>query len=457
MVRLRLLGVPIEVHLSHLVFMPLVAFFLIEPTGWAAHAPRPLAVALSAVLVSSALLLHELGHALAGRAFGYRPVVQLIGLTGRTLPNPNETIPWQRDVALHLAGPGVGITLGFIALAGYYAARARLGGALEYALLVWASAHLIWAVVNLLPLHPLDGGRVVTAVAMRLFGRDGFLYAQVFGMGVGVALAAAAFAFRAPLGIFPLIYVLHTAVLIAAFRRGELPRQAVHPLELAFARARELYAEEKFEEAQALAEPLLEADLQPELRARVHLLAGWLALKLGLGRRALDHFSATPGGQVPPQAVAAAFSLIGDDARAVPLWEEAAHATGDATLLHEWAGALIRLGRESEARRLPGLHLPAAFEAAQRVPVARGDFASAAKVAEARFAFEPSAANAYHAACFWARADRADDALRLLALAAQHGFADLQRALDDDALSSLRAHAGFGAFLEGLRGSQLPN
>src|SRR5256885_17021885 len=118
MLRLRLAGIPVEIHPSHLFFVPLlVLLYLQQPTGWAAQVPRPLAVAYAAAIVSSVLLLHELGHAFAARAFGYRPVVQLIGLTGRTLPNPNETMPWYRDVALHLAGPATGITLGFTAAA----------------------------------------------------------------------------------------------------------------------------------------------------------------------------------------------------------------------------------------------------------------------------------------------------------------------------------------------------
>jgi Zn-dependent protease len=451
MFRLRLSGIPIEVHVSHLMLMPLVAFFFIEPAGWAAHAPRVLVVGLGAVVVSSVLLTHELGHALAARAFGYRPVVQLIGFTGRTLPNPNETMPWQRDVAVHLAGPAVGITLGFSAAAAHFVLKGRLAGPLEFALTVAAGSHLVWGFVNLLPLHPLDGGRIVTAVAMRLFGRDGFLYAQLIGVLVGVMIAAIAFAWRPPWGVFPLIYLVQTAVLIAAFRRGELPRQATHPVELAFARAQELHAAERFEEAERIVEPLLEADLQPELRARSHTLAGWVALKQGQGRRALDHFSQVPGARLPPQALAAAFSLIGDDARAVPLWEQASRQSADPTLLHEWAGALIRSGREAEVRRRPDIHLPAAFQAAQRVPYARGDFEGAAKIAEARLAALPSAVAAYDAACCWAKANRPDDAVRLLAVAAQLGFADLQRALYDDDLSSLRAHAGFGAFLEGLR------
>jgi Zn-dependent protease len=449
MLRLRLAGVPIEIHTSHLVFIPLLSLVL-PRIGWAAHAPRPLGIALTAAIISSTLMLHELGHALAARAFGYRPVVQLIGLTGRTLPNPNETMPWYRDVALHLAGPAMGITLGFICLSVWLPLR-RHEGIVEYGLLMAASSHLIWGGVNLLPLHPLDGGRIATAIAMRVFGRSGFLYAQVLGLFAGVVVAAVALAKGELLGFFALLYLVQTAVLIAAFRRGELPLDARHPLEQAAAQAESLYREDKIDEAKRVAGPLLEADLQPQLRGRVHLLLGWIALKDGQGRAALDHFSQCPGASVPPEGLAAAFSLIGDDERAVPLWEKAARVTSDPTLLHEWAGALIRSGREAEARRIEGIVMPAAYQAAQRVYFARGDWEGAARIAEARFAAQASAANAYDAACCWAKANRAEDALRMLAAAAQHGFTDLQQALHDDELSSLRAHAGFVAFLEGLR------
>ncbi len=430
--------------------MPLLAYVFVPPSGWAAHAPRALAVALTAAIVSSALLLHELGHALAAKAFGYRPVVQLIALRGRTLPNPNETMPWQRDVALHLAGPGMGVTIGFLCAALWLPLKGR-GTALEYALELAAGAHLVWAAVNLLPLHPLDGSRIATAISMRVFGRDGYLYAQVLGLFTGTLIAALALATGQWLGVLALVYVAQTGVLIAAFRRGDVPVDARHPHDQAFAQAEQRYANDDVEGAERVARPLLEADLQPELRARLHVLLGWVSLKLGRGRAALDHFSQSPGAQVPPHALAAAFSLIGDDDRAVPLWEQAARADADPTLLHEWAGALIRMGREADARRLPGLHLPAAWQAAERVYLARGDLAGAARIAEARFAAQPSAATAYEAARRWAQASQPDDALRMLAAAAQHGFSDLQRALHDDDLSPLRAHAGFGAFLEGLR------
>lgn len=379
MLRLRFAGIPIEVHVSHVIFVPLLALVFAPRVGWGEHAPAALRVAVVASIVSSALLLHELGLALAARAFGYRPVVQLIGMTGRTVPNPNETVPWHREVAMRLAGPATGITLGLVAASLYLPLRGK-GSAVEYALLLTASAHLLWAGVNLLPLHPLKGGRIVTAIAIRMFGRDGFLYAQLLGLFVAVALCAIGLAKGQLLAIFALLYGVRTVVLIAAWRRGELPENAAHPLEAAAAHVEALYREQKFEEAARIGAPLLEQELQPQLRSRLHLVLGWVSLKLGQGRAALDHFSQSAGTQVPPHALAAAFSLIGDDARAVPLWEQAALETGDPTLLHEWAGTLIRLGRAAEAWRVPGVHPPAALEAAERVCLARGDTEGAAQV-----------------------------------------------------------------------------
>ena len=72
----------------------------------------------------------------ASRVFGYRPRVQLIGMGGRMLPNPNETMPWYREVLLTAAGPVTGLTAGFSA--GMLQVVLKLTGnnppALDYAL-----------------------------------------------------------------------------------------------------------------------------------------------------------------------------------------------------------------------------------------------------------------------------------------------------------------------------------
>ena len=152
---------------------------------------------------------------------------------------------------------------------------------------------------------------------------------------------------------------------------------------------------------------------------------------------------------MPPHALAAGFSLVGDEARAIPLWAQAAE-TGDEMLVHEYAGALIRGGREKEARALPGVHMARAFSMAERVHYVRKEFERAAQAAEAAFQEEPHSALAYTAACAWAQANRPDDALRLLTLAAQNGYRDTAEARADPDLKSLRGRPEFDGWLASL-------
>jgi len=192
------------------------------------------------------------------------------------------------------------------------------------------------------------------------------------------------------------------------------------------------------------------ADATPLLRSRAHVLLGWIALKEGNGRRALDHFSQVQGLPVPPHALAAGFSLVGDETRAIPLWAQAAQATGEQVILDEFAGALIRGGREPEARALPGVRMARAFSAAERVHYVRKEFEQAARAAEAAFHEEPLPSLAYTAACAWALANHPDEALRLLSLASQNGYRNAAEARTDPDLKSLRGKPGFEGWLASL-------
>src|SRR4029078_10914502 len=100
-----------------------------------------------------------------------------------------------------------------------------------------------------------------------------------------------------------------------------------------------------------------------------------------------------------PQALAAAFSLVGDDTRAIPLWEQAARQTGDRTTLREWEGALFRQGDVRAAAAVPGVDLATAYERAERVAFLRGAYSEAARFGEESLARRPSAARAYEVAC----------------------------------------------------------
>ncbi len=467
MFRFRLGNIPVEVHFSHLAISGLIAWSTVEgfrPEGW----PGPvldqpthpdwklvygLCVALWMSIVTVSILVHELGHAVVSLVFGYRPTIHLVGLGGLTHPNANETIPWHRDVLLTLAGPMSGLGLGLLSgAAGLALKKAGVApGPVTYALFGLFAANLVWAVLNLLPVTSLDGGRISSAVLIRVFGRKGFLIAQLISVSLGLAVIALAWQNLLLALIFGM-NVVRAGAFIFAYFKGQLPPAGpTHPFELAFAHAEEKFKEGKLEEAQGLLKTVAEQDLQPQLRSRVHDLCGWIAVKTGEGRQALDHFSQVQGLTVAPQALAAAFSLIGDDTRALPLWEQAAKSSRDPTLLHEWAGALIREGRADEARRLPGVNLALAHAAAARTWFVRKDFLHAAEANEASFAQQPWFERAYDAACGYALAGRFDDALRMLELAGNSGELRADKAQWDPELFALRTDPRFATVLERMR------
>lgn len=104
------------------------------------------------------VLVHELGHALAIRAFGARAAIRLHSFGGLT--QPSRRLSRWRDIAMTLAGPGAGFALGALALL-----------ALRFVpdlppLAYWTVERLMivnffWGVMNLLPIPPLDGGHVL--------------------------------------------------------------------------------------------------------------------------------------------------------------------------------------------------------------------------------------------------------------------------------------------------------
>jgi Zn-dependent protease len=466
MFRFRIGRIPIEVHFSHLAIAGLIAWSALEGVpaeGWPGKALAPanpnskliygVCIAIWMAIVSVSILVHELGHAVVSRVFGYAPTIHLVGLGGLTNPNANETIPWHRDVLLTLAGPLAGLTLGLLAgTIGYGIEKSAVpSGPLTYALFGLFAANLIWAILNLLPITSLDGGRITTALMTRAFGRRGFFLAQLVSVGLG-ALVIALFWDNILLVLVIGMNVVRSMVFISAYFKGELPPAGpTHPFEIAFLHAEGKYKEGKLEEAGELLKAVAEHDLQPSLRARVHDLSGWVEVKMGEGRKALDHFAQVQGLTVAPQALAAAFSLIGDETRALPLWEQAAKTTKDPTLLHEWAGALIRDGQVDKARGIPGVKPGLGHAAAARTWFVRKDFLHAAEANEASYAEEPNPERAYDAACGYALAGRTDDALRMLETAGKTGEVRADKAEWDPELVSLRSDPRFAALLDRLR------
>jgi Zn-dependent protease len=152
------------------------------------------------------ILLHELGHALAGHLLG-APVshIDLTGLGGvahfaRSLPRSALA-----RSAIYLAGPAVNLGLwqGLSSLAGEAGSIGNPMLALPLAVL--ASANFFLMCFNLLPAYPLDGGQTLDAWLGRLLGPV-WSVRIVATLGLIVAVGVAVLAF--PTGIFLLLVAL---------------------------------------------------------------------------------------------------------------------------------------------------------------------------------------------------------------------------------------------------------
>ena len=151
--RFNLLGFPVRVDLTF--------WLLAIVTGLGLEDPWAIAIWVAVFFVS--ILAHELGHALMGRAFGFHSDIQLYSMGGLTSFYSGGLAHWQ-DVLVSLAGPCTGLAIGGCV----HAAILQWGWPEEYyprlILYVLRSVNAVWALLNLLPILPLDGGQITESV-----------------------------------------------------------------------------------------------------------------------------------------------------------------------------------------------------------------------------------------------------------------------------------------------------
>jgi Zn-dependent protease len=185
----RIAGIPI--YLDMFFVLLLLLFTYPYFTSGNTQAMSAGFVIIVGILLS--ILLHELGHAFAGRPFdAHVSHIELTGLGGiahfeRSLP-PSVLA---RSI-IYLAGPAVnlGLWYGFDALA----RQSFLAGApnLAYPLLRLSDFNFILMVFNLLPAYPLDGGWTLDSWLNRLLGPQ-WSVRIVASLGLLVAAGLAVF------------------------------------------------------------------------------------------------------------------------------------------------------------------------------------------------------------------------------------------------------------------------
>lgn len=195
--RFNLFGIPVRVH---------PFFWLAAAILGAGGDPDPIQLVLWIGTVFVSILIHEMGHALAARAHGWQPWITLYGFGGLAAYRPTYH-SHLAQIGISFAGPGAGFLFAALIVAGVKAsghnviwtwpetilpvrfepfANPRLTILIFYLLYV----NIFWGLANLLPIWPLDGGRISGELFTMANPRDGLqmsLWLSIFvAVGAGV-------------------------------------------------------------------------------------------------------------------------------------------------------------------------------------------------------------------------------------------------------------------------------
>lgn len=187
--RFSIFGIPVRVHP---LFWVVAAFM-----GWYPDDIKFTLVWIACVFVS--ILVHELGHAVMAKLFGWPPEIVLYHFGGLAVYQPYSGLTTQRSIIISAAGPLAGFALyGTVWLFKYFSirhgvwdgfsvqARTYIGLAFHDLLFI----NLIWGLINLAPVLPLDGGHICEDICKSVKRYRGDILALQISMVVAGGLAA---------------------------------------------------------------------------------------------------------------------------------------------------------------------------------------------------------------------------------------------------------------------------
>lgn len=216
----RIRGIQLSLHASFLLLLAYVAW-----EGWSTDRGSGLVWSVAyMLLLFTCVVLHELGHCFTARRFGVGvPRILLLPIGGMA---EFDSIPRRprSEILIALAGPAVNFLLVILLIAfvrfppGWNPIEAEPTIAELFRHLV--ILNLIMGTFNLVPVFPMDGGRVLRALlAIRL----PYVRATFYAASVGKVLAVA--------GAFGMVYLfdnwLGSALFLFIFVAGEMEYRAV--------------------------------------------------------------------------------------------------------------------------------------------------------------------------------------------------------------------------------------
>lgn len=199
--RFYLFGIPIRVHPIFWITSAWIVW------GAADADPRKVFVGVLCIFVS--VLVHEMGHAVMSRRYGFPSEIVLYILGGFATATRFST--W-KNVKVSAAGPGAGFALFGLTwvvfrILAVSSPESLVGDSMiGFALQMMLFANLIVNMMNLIPCLPLDGGRITESLMNRYGGRNSMLRTIQIGIaGSGLVVLRGIYCINHPeASLFPL-------------------------------------------------------------------------------------------------------------------------------------------------------------------------------------------------------------------------------------------------------------
>ena len=268
-----------------------------------------------AVCITLSLLTHEFGHALVARHLRHEPSIVLHGFGGLT--SRTRTGRDVEEAAIIAMGPAAGLALGLVVFAGWqllllFGIASQTAASVVYALLYPC---IVWNLLNLMPLWPLDGGQLLRLGLLRWLSPQRATRAT-HGLALAILVLLAAYVLRSSASVYTLLLLGLLAMQNVRALGGDTG-EATAPVPSSVAaelveNARVALHEERFKDAARLAQQArAQSGVTPMLLEQIWEILGVATTELAEYEEALSYLSRAKPSERVRQATSRSLLALG--------------------------------------------------------------------------------------------------------------------------------------------------
>lgn len=169
--------IPLKIHPFFWLFASLIGFL---------NSSEPMQIVIWVLVIFFSLLVHEYGHALMAKAFQQTARIEFFAFGGVTYREGRKLKLWEEFLVV-VAGPCAGFLL---CILGYFILPhiTDKQSLLFFFVSITTIVNLLWTVLNLIPVLPLDGGQLLRIILEKFMGYKAIRVTHLISLILAIAL-----------------------------------------------------------------------------------------------------------------------------------------------------------------------------------------------------------------------------------------------------------------------------